>query len=192
MYSASGAVRSAVADQQIGVDAVTRRRRLVGKRLASTAALDHVDSCASWHWACMYMTRSGTLSNPAQCEEAATSLARNSSCRWPPPYSPPPRRDQHPQKAGYGHDKHRTVLSFAANLLTSVTHSANQECALIEVCVGCIGTVGSTTVNNVIMRRNKACDKIFILCTVGLLESGQLSGHYVKLMFKTELSIFAV
>jgi len=32
MYSASGAVRSAVADQQIGDDAVTRRRRLVGYR----------------------------------------------------------------------------------------------------------------------------------------------------------------
>jgi len=44
MYSASGAVRSAVADQQIGDDAVTRRRRLVGRRRAGTAALDYVDS----------------------------------------------------------------------------------------------------------------------------------------------------
>jgi len=39
MYSASGAVRSAVAYQQIGDDAVTRRRRLVGRRRAGTAAL---------------------------------------------------------------------------------------------------------------------------------------------------------
>ena len=39
MYYASGAVRSAVADQQIGDDAVTRRRRLVGRRRAGTAAL---------------------------------------------------------------------------------------------------------------------------------------------------------
>jgi len=39
--------RSAVADQQIGDDAVTRRRRLVGRRRAGTAALDHVDSCTS-------------------------------------------------------------------------------------------------------------------------------------------------
>jgi len=43
MYSASGAVRSAVADQQIRDDAVTRRRRMVGRRPAGTAALDHVD-----------------------------------------------------------------------------------------------------------------------------------------------------
>ena len=39
MYSASGAVRSAVADQQIGDDVVTRRRRLVGRCRAGTAAL---------------------------------------------------------------------------------------------------------------------------------------------------------
>jgi len=38
MYSASAAARSAVADQQIGDDAVTRRRRLVGRRRAGTAA----------------------------------------------------------------------------------------------------------------------------------------------------------
>ena len=40
--SASGAARSAVADQQIGDDVVTRHRRLAGKRRAGTAALDHV------------------------------------------------------------------------------------------------------------------------------------------------------
>jgi len=39
MYTASGAVRSAVANQQIGDDAVTRRRRLAGRRRAGTAAL---------------------------------------------------------------------------------------------------------------------------------------------------------
>jgi len=44
MYSASGAVRSGVVDQQIGDDAVTRHRRLVGRRRAGTAALDHADS----------------------------------------------------------------------------------------------------------------------------------------------------
>ena len=60
MYSASGAVRSAVADQQIGDDAVTRRRRLVGRRRAGTAALDHVDSYIMT--LSLYMTRSGTSS----------------------------------------------------------------------------------------------------------------------------------
>jgi len=44
MYCASAAARSAVADQQIGDDAVTRRRRLVGRRRAGTAVLDHVHS----------------------------------------------------------------------------------------------------------------------------------------------------
>ena len=39
MYSASAAARSAVADQQIGDDAVTRRRRLVGRRRADTAEM---------------------------------------------------------------------------------------------------------------------------------------------------------
>ena len=48
MYSASGAVRSAVGDQQIGDDAVTWRRRLVGRRRAGTAALDHVHSYTSY------------------------------------------------------------------------------------------------------------------------------------------------
>jgi len=54
MYSASGAVCSAVADQQIGDDAVTWHQRLVGRRRAGTAALDHVDSYTSWHWACTW------------------------------------------------------------------------------------------------------------------------------------------
>jgi len=42
-------VRTAEAfvDQQIGDDAVTRRRRLDGRRRAGTAALDHVDSCTA-------------------------------------------------------------------------------------------------------------------------------------------------
>ena len=82
MYSASGAVRSAVADQQIGDDAVTRRRRLVGKRRAGTATLDHVDSYTSWHWACTWLAVVHRA-NAAQCEEAATSLARTSLYRWP-------------------------------------------------------------------------------------------------------------
>jgi len=45
MYSAFGAVCSAVVDQQIGDDAVTRRRRLAGRRRAGTAAFGHVHSC---------------------------------------------------------------------------------------------------------------------------------------------------
>ena len=60
MYSASGAVRSAVADQQIGDDAVTRRRRLVGRRRAGTAGLDHVDS----YTLSLYMTRSAWYIKP--------------------------------------------------------------------------------------------------------------------------------
>ena len=74
-YSTSGAVRSAVADQQIRDDAVTRRRRLVGRRRAGTAALDHVDSYTSWHWACTWLALVHRT-NAAQCEEAATSLDR--------------------------------------------------------------------------------------------------------------------
>jgi len=50
MYSASGAVHSAVADQQIGDDAVMRHRRLVGKSRASTAALDHVKLYYHYHY----------------------------------------------------------------------------------------------------------------------------------------------
>jgi len=56
MYPASGAIRSAVADQQIGDDAVTRRRRLVGRRCilyaddiillsASVTGLKHMLKC---------------------------------------------------------------------------------------------------------------------------------------------------
>ena len=45
MYSASGAVRSAVAEQQIGDDAVTRRRRLAGRRRAGKGAGDEVSPC---------------------------------------------------------------------------------------------------------------------------------------------------
>jgi len=44
MYSASGAVRSAVIDQQIKDDAVTQYQTLVGRSRAGTAALDHVHS----------------------------------------------------------------------------------------------------------------------------------------------------
>jgi len=46
MYSASGVVRSAVADWQIEDDDVTRRW-IVDRRAAGTVALDHVDSCTS-------------------------------------------------------------------------------------------------------------------------------------------------
>jgi len=46
-YSASGAVHSAVADRQIEDGNVTRRRRLVGRRPAGTAVLDHIDSYTS-------------------------------------------------------------------------------------------------------------------------------------------------
>jgi len=81
MYSASGAVRSGVADQQIGDDAVTRHRRLADRRRTGTAELDHVDSCTSWHWACTWLALVHRA-NAAQCEEAATSLAWT-SCQWP-------------------------------------------------------------------------------------------------------------
>ena len=82
IYSASGAVRSAVADQQIGDDAVTWHQRLVGRSRASTVAPDHLDSCTSWRWACIWLAPVHRA-NAAQCEEPATSLARTSSCRWP-------------------------------------------------------------------------------------------------------------
>jgi len=72
MYSASGAVRSAVVDQEIGDDAVTRHQRLVGRRRAGTAALDHVDSWTSWRQACTWLAVLHRA-NAAQCEEAATS-----------------------------------------------------------------------------------------------------------------------
>jgi len=79
IYCASGAVRSAVADQQIGDDAVTWHQRLVGRRRASTAVLDHVDSYTSWHWACTWLAMVHRA-NAAQCEEAATSIVRVCVC----------------------------------------------------------------------------------------------------------------
>ena len=84
MYSASGAVRTAVADQQIGDDAVTWHQRLVGRRRASrpTAAFDHVDSCTSWYLACTWLAVVHRA-NATECEEAATSLVWTSSCRQP-------------------------------------------------------------------------------------------------------------
>jgi len=57
IYSISGAVRSAVVDQQIGDDAVTIHQRLVGKSRTSTAALDQANLTLS-----LYMTCSGTSS----------------------------------------------------------------------------------------------------------------------------------
>jgi len=75
MYSASAAARSAVADEQIGDDAVTRHQRLVGRSRAGTAALDHVDNYTSWHWACTWLALVHRAI-AAQCEEAATSLTQ--------------------------------------------------------------------------------------------------------------------
>ena len=65
MYSASAAARSAVTDQHIRDNAVTRHQRLFGRSRASAAELDHVwqgleqslidDAVDQWQHACVLM-----------------------------------------------------------------------------------------------------------------------------------------